>query len=251
MLAQRALRAVAALHPAPDVVLLTGDLADRGEPGAYTLLTALLARHRLPPVFAIPGNHDDRAALRAALPGMAGSVPGSVPCDDGFLHRAIEGFPVRLVLLDTLVPGAAAGELCAARLDWLERTLAIAPDRPTLIAMHHPPVATGIGHMDRIALRAPEAFATILARHRQVRLVVCGHVHRPILAQLAGTPVCIAPSVAHQVSLDLTEAAASAFTLEPPAYLLHRWTEAGGFVTHTALVEAFPGPFPFLSAGEE
>ncbi|MBW4092609.1 MAG: phosphodiesterase [Proteobacteria bacterium] len=241
MLTARALRALAALRPAPDAILLTGDLADRGEPGAYTLLARLLARAGLGPVFAIPGNHDDRATLCAAL---------GTPRTGGFLHYAIEDFPVRLVLLDTLVPGASHGALCAERLAWLEATLAAAPDRPTLIAMHHPPFATGIGHMDRIALAAPEDFAAVLARHPQVRLVVCGHVHRSITTRIGAAVVCIAPSVAHQVVLELGPEAASALTLEPPAYLLHHWSAAGGFVTHTALVEAYPGPFPFLGADE-
>lgn len=239
MLATRALRAAARLVPAPDALLLTGDLADRGEPGAYAVLTRLLAEAGPAPVFAIPGNHDDRAALAAALP--------RARMEDGFIQYAVEDFPVRLVLLDTLVPGASHGELCARRLAWLEATLAAAPDRPTLVALHHPPFATGIGHMDRIALRAPDAFAAVLARHPQVRLVVCGHVHRPIVTRIAEAVVCVAPSVAHQVALDLRTEGPSAFVLEPPAYLLHRWSAAAGFVTHTALVEDAPGPFPFLS----
>ncbi|MDE2581470.1 MAG: phosphodiesterase [Rhodospirillales bacterium] len=243
MLTARAVRAVAALRPAPDLVLLTGDLADRGEPGAYRLLAGMLADAGLPPVFAIPGNHDDRAALRAALP--------FVPQTGTFLHATVETFPVRLVLLDTLVPGSSHGELCAERLDWLDATLEAAPDRPTLIAMHHPPFATGIEHMDRIALRAPEAFAAMLARHRQVRLVVCGHVHRAITTRIGEAVACIAPSVAHQVTFDLGADAPSSFSMEPAAYLLHRWSPDGGWVTHTALVEAYPGPFPFLSAAQD
>lgn len=241
MLAARAL-AAAARHR-PDVILLTGDLADRGEPGAYRELARMLAAGPdLPPMFAIPGNHDDRAAMTAALPALA-------PLADGFIQYAVEGFPARLVLADTLVPGSSAGALCPARLAWLEATLAAAPDRPTLLAMHHPPFATGIGHMDRIALQDPEGFAALLARHPQVRLVACGHVHRPVVTRIAEAVVVIAPSVAHQVALDLRADAPSAFVLEPGAFLLHRWTGAA-FVTHTALVEAFPGPFPFLGAAE-
>ncbi|HVB67943.1 MAG TPA: phosphodiesterase [Acetobacteraceae bacterium] len=241
MLAARALRTLAALRPAPDAILLTGDLADRGEPEAYALLARLLERAGVGPVFAIPGNHDDRAALRAAL---------GTPQAGGFLQYTVEDFPVRLVLLDTLVPGASHGALCAERLGWLEATLAAAPDRPTLIAMHHPPFATGIGHMDRIALAAPEDFAAVLAHHPQVRLVVCGHVHRAITTRIGAAVVCIAPSVAHQVVLELGPEAVSAFTLEPPAFLLHHFSPTGGFVTHTALVEAYPGPFPFLGSDE-
>ena len=120
-----------------------------------------------------------------------------------------------------------------------------APDTPTLIGMHHPPFICGIGHMDAINLRDADAFAAVIARHPQVRRIVCGHHHRPVVAQVAHAIASIAPSVAHQVELDLSPGAAGAFVLEPPAFQIHTWSDAGGFVSHTALVESFPGPFPF------
>lgn len=244
MLTERAFRALAARRPLPDAVLLTGDLTDSGASAEYALLAELLARYPVAPVFAIPGNHDAREAMIAGLPATRHA--------DGFVQYAVEGFPVRLVMLDTVVPGAGHGELCARRLDWLDATLAAAPDRPTLIGMHHPPIATGIGHMDRLALRRPEGFASVLERHPQVRLVVCGHDHRGVFARLGNAIVSIAPSVAHQVAFDLREEAPSALVLEPPAYQLHHWRDLGrgaaGFVSHTVLVEDYPGPFPFLAA---
>lgn len=238
MLTARALRAVAALHPAPDAVVITGDLTDCGLPEEYAQLRAMLARSLRVPVHVVPGNHDRREALLAGLPG--------VPSADGFIQYAVDDLPLRLVMLDTVVPGAGHGELCARRLAWLERTLAEVPDKPTLIGMHHPPFACGIAHMDAIALHDPGAFAAVVARHPQVRQIVCGHVHRPVVATVAGIVATICPSVAHQVELDLAETAPAAFNMEPPAYAIHRWHADTGMVSHTALVESYPGPYPFL-----
>lgn len=238
MLAERAFRAVMARPPLPNVVLLTGDLADQGLAEEYAVLTELIARALPLPVFTIPGNHDDRGVMLACLPGTRQ--------EDGFVQYAVDAYPVRIVMLDTLVPGEAHGALCARRLAWLDRTLAAVPDKPTLIAMHHPPFLCGIGHMDQLALQDRAAFADVLARHRQARRVICGHNHRPVTARVGEAVASIAPSVAHQVELDLRAGAPSALVLEPPAYQLHHWSAEHGFVTHTAFVESYPGPFPFL-----
>ena len=239
MFAERALRALAARIPAADAVLLTGDLTECGLAEEYAELVAILSRTLARPVFAIPGNHDRREVMLAHFPGTRQT--------DGFVQYAVEDFPVRLVMLDTVTPGAAHGTLCARRLDWLDRTLAAAPDKPTLIGMHHPPFQCGITHMDRIALAEPSAFIDLVARHPQVRRIVCGHHHRPVTAQVAGAIASIAPSVAHQVELDLRPGVPGAFVFEPPAYQLHHWSQAQGFVTHTAYVESYPGPFPFIT----
>ena len=240
MLTERALRSVARLDPAPDLVIITGDLTECGLPAEYEVLAAMLRRHlgdRFP-LLAVPGNHDRREAMIAHLPG--------VRHEDGFVQHVVDGHPVRVVMLDTVVPGAAHGQLCARRLDWLERALAAAADAPTLIGMHHPPFLCGIAHMDAINLRQADEFATVVARYPQVDRIVCGHHHRPVVARVAHAVASIAPSVAHQVELDLRPGAPAAFVLEPPAYQIHRWTAQGGFVSHTAYVEDYTGPFPFL-----
>ena len=238
MLTERAFRAVMTRPPLPDVVLLTGDLTDQGLAEEYAVLAELITRTLPLPVFAIPGNHDNREVMLAQLPGARQ--------EDGFAQYAIDLYPVRLVMLDTLVPGEAHGALCARRLEWLDRTLAAVQDKPTLIAMHHPPFLCGIAHMDRLALRERAAFAEVLARHGQVRRIVCGHNHRPVTARVGDAIASIAPSVAHQVELDLRPNAPPAIMLEPPAYQLHHYSAEHGFVTHTAFMESYPGPFPFL-----
>src|ERR1035437_6030104 len=145
MLTERALRVVAAHDPRPDVVIIPGDLTECGLPAEYALLGDMLQSHLPMPVYVIPGNHDRRENLRAGL----GDLPG-VTADPRFVQYAVEDLPVRMVMLDTVVPGANHGELCAERLAFLDRTLAADPHKPTLIGMHHPPFLCGIGHLDKI-----------------------------------------------------------------------------------------------------
>ena len=234
-LTERALRAVARLKP--DAVIITGDLTDCGLASEYQLLDAMVRRNLHMPVHVIPGNHDRREALLAALPG--------VPSTDGFIQYAVEAGPVRLVMLDTVVPGAGHGSLDGGRLEWLDHTLAERPEQPTLIAMHHPPFVCGIAHMDRIRLQDEAGFTAVVARHPQVRRVVCGHHHRPIVTQVAHAVASISPSVVNAVEFDLDPSGPPGFVLEPPAFQLHSWAPAAGFVSHTVLVESFPGPYPF------
>jgi Icc protein len=242
--AARAFRAVAGLNPRPELVVITGDLTESGMPAEYANIAALIGKYLPMPVYVIPGNHDRRDNFREALAHLPGVI-----ADPAYVQYAIEDYPVRLVMLDTLVPGAAHGELRAEQLTWLDDVLAASPGRPTIVAMHHPPFACGMPQ-DRIALRGIDAFTAVIARHRQVRRIICGHHHRPIFAQVAHAIGSVAPSVAHQVELSFDPNDKGAFNFEPAAYHLHRWTEADGIVTHTAYVEPFPGPFPFVAAAD-
>lgn len=238
----RAVRHLLALSPRPDVVLGTGDLVDAGRPDEYRRLRALLAPLPMP-VYLIPGNHDDRDALRAAF-----ADHGYLP-REGFIQYVVDEHPLRLVALDTLVPGQGGGLLCAERLAWLDARLADAPDRPTLIFMHHPPFDTGVHHMDRIGLENAEAMGEVIRRHSQVLCITCGHLHRPIQLRWNGTLVMTAPSTAHQVALDLHPDAPLEFVMEPPACLLHVWRPGTGLLTHTSYIGDFDGPYPFFEHG--
>jgi 3',5'-cyclic AMP phosphodiesterase CpdA len=222
-------------------VLLTGDLTANGLDAEYAKLAMLIRKFLPMPVFVIPGNHDDRAKLREGL----GHLPG-VTSDPHYVQYAVEDFPVRLVMLDTLVPGSPHGELRGDQLEFLDRTLAAVPDKPTMVAMHHPPFLCGIAHMDRIILRNFSEFTAIIARHRQVERIICGHHHRSIVARVAHAICSIAPSTAHQVEMALDPLDRGAFVMEPRAFQLHRWTAADGIVSHTVYVEDFPGPYPFV-----
>ena len=239
MLAERAFRAVSRLRPAPDALILTGDLVDTGSPDEYAEIAKLLRRFGQSGAYAIPGNHDRREALIEALKTPVAPT--------GFIDYTVDLGAVRLVMLDSLVPGASHGLLRDAQLAWLDATLAAAPSQPTMIALHHPPFLTGIRHMDAMGLANAAAFGALVARHPQVESIVSGHCHRQIIARLGRAVVTVAPSPVVAVALDLTEESPVNFVKEPGQFNLHLWSAAGGFVTHAAFVEDFEGPFPFLS----
>lgn len=224
----RCLERIRGSRPAPDAVLATGDLVESGAPGEYEHLRALLAGYPVP-VYLVPGNHDERAALRAAFGELA-----YLPRDGERLCYTVEHLPVRLIALDTVVPGAAGGALDEAQLAWLDAQLAAQPERPTLLFMHHPPFRTGIGCMDAMALSEASAqrLGAIVERHRQIRLVTCGHVHRDVRASWRGTVVSICPSTAFQGRLDFAAPRFEIAPEEPPAFQLHYWNGAE-IVTHT------------------
>ena len=228
------------LTPKVDAVIVTGDLTDRGTPAEYDAVRPILDGLDCP-YFVIPGNHDQPGNMRAAFADHA-YLPPSGP----FLHYSVDDLPLRLIGLDTTVPGRPHGELCAARLDWLERQLSGAPERATLVFMHHPPFETGIGHMDVQNLANAEAFVALVARHRQVCHVACGHVHRAIDTAPGGTPMSIGPNAAHAVSLDLAPGAPSSFTVEPPSVRLFRFAN-GNLVSHLSFIGSFDGPHPFFA----
>jgi len=239
---ERCVRRILALPQAPDAVIATGDLVDAGTEAEYRLLRELLAPLPMP-LYLLPGNHDGREALRAVFDDHA-----YLRQWEPFVQYAIDEHPLRLVALDTLIPGQGGGALCDRRLAWLDRTLAQAPQRPTVVALHHPPFVTGIGHMDRIGLDGVDELAAVIGRHSQVERLIAGHLHRAISVRFAGTVAGTCPSPAHQVALDLDPAARDAFVMEPPAFQLHWWS-GRSLVTHTACVDAFDGPHPFREGG--
>lgn len=227
-----------ALDPAPDLVVLTGDLVDMGGAEEYELLTSILKPLRIPLVV-IPGNHDERDAMRAAFPDHS-YLPAS-----GFLHYVIEDeYPLRIIGLDTVVPGEGGGEFCVERQEWLSTELAKRPETPTLILMHHPPFTTGIAHMDKVGLKGADQFERILAQHPQVEAVLCGHLHRNIQTSVGGRRVLTSVSTAHQVVLDLRPDGPSHFCMEPPGFMQHLWAD-GRLVSHATVIGDFDGPYPF------
>jgi 3',5'-cyclic AMP phosphodiesterase CpdA len=198
-------------EPAADLLLLTGDLTDRGEASAYAALADRLAA--LPwPAAMLVGNHDDRAAFRAAI--------REVDVDaGGFVQQVVDGDDgVSLVTLDTLVPGAGHGALDEGRLAWLERTLAARRDRAVYVAMHHPPVACGIPGMDAIGLDDAARFWEVAADAPQLRHVFAGHIHRPFFARRGDVTISTLPGPGHQVHLQYEAADAVLGSHEPGCY---------------------------------
>jgi 3',5'-cyclic AMP phosphodiesterase CpdA len=170
---ERAVQSVLALPQQPHALVITGDLTDFGRPAEYAHLRSLLAPLGELPIYLLPGNHDDRDGLRAAFPEHAWLR------SEGFIQYAVDIGDLRLIALDTVVPGHSEGALCEERLQWLELQLTASEGRPVVIAMHHPPFETLIGHMDKIGLlQGARALEDLVRRHPNVQRVICGHLHR-------------------------------------------------------------------------
>jgi 3',5'-cyclic-AMP phosphodiesterase len=236
---------IAALNefvPAPDFVVISGDLADQPSVEEYEHLQRVLVPLKLP-FAAIPGNHDSREMMRAAFPNAAYAFPS------GPLNQKIEVGELDLLLLDSSVPSKPHGELDAPTLQWLDTGLASSDDRPALIFLHHPPFVTGISHMDQQNLHNAAELAVIVERHPRVQQVATGHVHRATLTMFAGRPCTICPVANHAVDLDLDRRRPPSFKIEPPAFHLHTWFNGEGFghlVTHHVPIGSFDGPHPFF-----
>ncbi|MTV14162.1 MULTISPECIES: phosphodiesterase [Bradyrhizobium] len=239
---ERCVATLSAFEPAPDFVVISGDLVDTPSVEEYDHLKRLLEPLRVP--FAgIPGNHDSRAWMRAAFP--------AAPYDHGTgpLDQRIEVNGLDLLLLDSSVAGKPHGMLEPSTLQWLDATLAAAADRPALLFLHHPPFKGGIWHMDRQDLFNAAELAAIVRRHPRVRLIGCGHVHRAMLTSFAGIPVTLCPAPNHAVDLDLGQLREPSFKVEPPAFHLHTWfpgPDFGQLVTHQVAIGQFDGPHPFF-----
>jgi 3',5'-cyclic AMP phosphodiesterase CpdA len=165
------------------------------------------------------------------------------------LHYVVSDYPVRLIGLDTTVPGETGGAICASRLTWLEARLAEARHEPTIIFMHHPPFTTAIGYMDKIGLENSGPLAALVARYPRVERVLCGHLHRPIQVRWAGTIAATAPAPAHQMVLALTPGAPARWRMEPPAVLLHLWRPDVGIISHTSYINDFGPERAFSESG--
>jgi len=241
MYAERAIHALNALTPRPDALVISGDLTDRSDPREYAVARSLFARVDMP-VYLIPGNHDSTEDMRVAM----ADFPGISDSTGEKIFYAADIGTVRLIALDTHLPNDPRGRLGTVQLQWLDERLK-ENSRPTLIALHHPPALSGIRHMDAIGLTDADALAEVIAPHRHVERILCGHLHRPIIAGFAGKIMTLSPSTCHQVVLDLTEEGPALFNFEPAAYYLHYHSPRTGVVTHMAYVENFPGPHDFFA----
>jgi Icc protein len=216
------------LPAAPDAVIVSGDIANTPTAAEYKQARSLLDVFNAP-LYVLPGNHDDRGLLRTHF-----DIPAAEP--DALSYVADLG-PLRLVALDTVRPGHGAGQLDPPRLRWLDRVLGEDTTTPTLLAMHHVPVLTGLPAMDAIGIPPDErrALRAIVSRHRQVELIAAGHVHRTVVAALDGVPVLAVPSTGVQLALDLEDDELR-FASEPPCFALHLFAD-GQLVSHIQPVQ--------------
>ncbi|MBO9532251.1 MAG: metallophosphoesterase [Solirubrobacteraceae bacterium] len=212
---------VLALGVAPSAVIATGDIADQGRASEYADAAAQFARLDAPLVV-LPGNKDDRAAMREAfgLPGAPEDRVQSVSTHGG----------LRIIACDSQIPGDFPGDLDLA---WLEEQLAADRLTPTVIAMHHPPYRIGVTALDAMGFQPAQraALDALLTESPNVLRVIAGHVHRASFGTIGGVPATTASSVSFQIGLDLNDGPVDLRPDEPAAFSAHVLVD-GDLVTH-------------------
>ncbi|MBF6545324.1 metallophosphoesterase [Nocardia brasiliensis] len=222
---ERVMAFLTGLRHRPDAILVTGDVTDSGKPEQY--VQARRAFELDIPVYAIPGNHDDRATFRSVLLGTAASTAP--------INQTQRIGDLTVALLDSSIPGEPSGLLTEDTYTWLRDVLAAAPaDKPVLVALHHPPAHLFSPIVDEIALAEPEKLAELVAGDDRIIAVLTGHAHSAATTTFAGRPLLVAPSTASVLGGE--------WELDPPdhvmdyapdpAIALHIIDEKHGLTTH-------------------
>ncbi|REJ06122.1 phosphodiesterase [Microbacterium bovistercoris] len=222
----RTLQAVRRVHPAPSAIVVTGDLTDFGEPDAYRRLRAALepvAAELGCPIVWVAGNHDERPALRAELlDAEATEEPVTGVWD-------LDG--LRLIALDSSVPGWHHGDLDGAQLDWLAGQLRTPAPHGTLLALHHPPLPSHLPLFDILELRHQDEFADVV-RGTDVRGILAGHLHYSSSGVFAGVPVSVASSTCYTMNVALPAVEVNGTDAGQSFHLVHVYPDT---ITHTVV----------------
>jgi Icc protein len=219
----QAVRQVNAMQPPADVVLITGDLVEQPGPKTYQNFANLIEPLKAP-VYIIPGNHDNPDALKAQFNGSC-VFPATAP----HYQYSIEDFPFRILALNSHYDGSELPYFGPKRLAWLEQALAES-DRPTLIAIHHPPMVTGLEFVDMVGAQWYDGIKALIRKNPQVILVICGHAHTDLVGRIEQASVYMAGSTAHQLIAGRGNDHAPAFDNRPSPPVLHHWV-GDGFVS--------------------
>ncbi|GAA3035319.1 phosphodiesterase [Microbacterium dextranolyticum] len=220
----------------PDALVFTGDLTDLGEPEAYSALRRAVepVADRLgAPIVWVAGNHDERPALRARLlDGLASDEPVTGVWDLGGL---------RLIALDSTVPGWHHGDLDDEQLAWLRGVLAVPAPLGTILALHHPPVPSHIPFFDILELRRQGALADAIAGS-DVRAILAGHLHYSTSGTFAGVPVSVSSATCYSMNLQRPPHEVNGMDAGQSFHLVHVYDDT---ITHAVVpvVEAETAEF--------
>ncbi len=231
---ERMLAAVAHIKkmtPQPDLLMVTGDLSNHGNEADYIRVREALQQLQMP-IHIIPGNHDRRTMLRKVF------ADHTYWPSEGFVQYVIEGYPLRIICLDTLADGQHYGMLCEERLAWLAARLDEERERPSLIFMHHPPFTTGLCYPDQLMCRNGEAFGDIIARHPQIQAIICGHVHRDVVTFWRGVPAYVTSSATFSNGLILYPVNDVDPLFEPATCRLVQWRN-GRLTSHISFIGSY------------
>ncbi|QEW00469.1 phosphodiesterase [Microbacterium caowuchunii] len=222
----RTLDAITRLDIVPDAIVFTGDLTDLGEPEAYEALRSAVepvAARLGAPVVWVAGNHDERPAMRAALRGEEPSEEPLVGVHD------LGG--LRLIALDSTVPGWHHGDIDDAQLAWLAGILAEPAPLGTILALHHPPLPGHIPFFDILELRDQGRLAQVVAG-TDVRAILAGHLHYSTSGTFAGIPVSVAAATCYTMDLARPAQTVNGMDAGQSFHLVHVYDDT---VTHAVV----------------
>ena len=229
---ERAVADINALDPAPDLIVHTGDVVHSGRQDEYASAASTLAKARIP-VYVVAGNKDNRANLRAAF-----SLRASPASEPDFLVYAIDDYPVRLIMLDTLSSSSNRGDFCADRVRRLTDLIDAETTKPIAVFTHHPPFVVTVGPHP-LHFETPEPMSRLqraLQHSGRVVAIFSGHVHRSAAGHVGNIPASVVPCTA----TTLRKGDYPTHLKERPIYYLHRFDRDCGFVTESRIV----GPLP-------
>ncbi|MBQ2261809.1 MAG: metallophosphoesterase [Loktanella sp.] len=228
-MARRIVADMMALPQKPDALLITGDVADGGSIADYDLIRTILAPLTMP-LFMVPGNHDQRAPMRTTFGGDVPFADAPFLCFDAMVGS------VRIIGLDSLIPGRVEGALCPDQLNWLAGRLAVG-DAPVFLMLHHPPFASGNAHWNATALceGVPRLAEILRASPAPVRLL-CGHVHQAFHTEWAGCYAAVAGSPAFQYGFGFDAQEEPPIIDGPYAWWMHHQRADRSFAVHPRLI---------------
>lgn len=245
---RQAIKRASELSHRPLALVITGDLVEEPSRAAYEHFRQIVSELGLP-LHLLVGNHDNREIFLDVFPEY---LQHEWIAQTGFIQYSVDVGRIRLIALDTHSPGEHHGTLCAQRLEWLEQALRLEPEKPVIVALHHPPFQTGIAHMDAWRLHSgAQEFEEIISAHSQVKRVICGHVHRLCISPFAQTIGMVCSSAAHQIAFQLDKQNRNAVTLEAATGLMHIWPSDAqkeplfDVTSHALPLGEFDGPYPF------
>ena len=225
-----------------DCLLITGDLVEEGLEDEYVHLKQILnlLDREIPVLFSL-GNHDDIDAFSKVFldcfPQILNSAMVDINCLDRKvgLNYYIDFQESKLIVLDSSVKEEGWGKISSDALDWLEKILSNSVTDTNILALHHPPVPCFSEVMDNIALKNPKDLEDLLLFHKNVQLIVCGHVHRSIFTSFAGSRIAFCPSAVFQYPIFMKKGK-SVPTGEQPGFHVHKFKKNFGWSTYLRLI---------------
>lgn len=224
---RRTVKLINRLRPVPDVVMITGDLVEQANNVSYEHFIELI-RPLSMPTYVLPGNHDNPRLMSEVF-----AATPYFPATSGTFQYAVEDFPFRILALNSRSEGTELPEFDELRLTWLAEQL-VQSDKPVLIALHHPPMKTGIELIDMGGSHWYQGLKSLLTEHDNVKLMICGHCHTDLFGHIGQVPVYMAGATAHQLVATRGLNIAPATIVAPAAPTLHHFID-GDFVSGSNL----------------